>query len=131
MENFYKQFDGLVLLYNEKFSKVLNPHAPFEHRVQWVFYELWRHEGRRERHGASKMGPDFTHWHGMNEVAKHFYLEFLPEVIAAGPKEPAMQKRYEQKVQVLLTNPEHLWKSGLSPEEPARLREEYRARYGQ
>jgi len=26
------------------------------------------------------MGPDYTHWHGTYEVAKHFYTEFLPEL---------------------------------------------------
>ncbi|MDH3444665.1 MAG: multiheme c-type cytochrome, partial [Deltaproteobacteria bacterium] len=75
IDNFYKQFDDLVILYNEKFArpaqefmkkltadKILNPAAPFEHEVQWVFFELWRHEGRRARHGAAMMGPDYTHW---------------------------------------------------------------------
>ena len=89
--NFYHQFDSLVELYNEKFAVpakqfmddlkadgVLNPDAPFEMEVQWVFWELWHHEGRRARHGASMMGPDYTHWHGMYEVSKHYYLEFLP-----------------------------------------------------
>ena len=26
------------------------------------------------------MCPDYTHWHGMYEVAKNFYTEFLPEL---------------------------------------------------
>ncbi len=145
MDNFYKQFDDLVVLYNDKFARVaqqfmneltedqvLNPDAPFEHKVQWVFWELWHHEGRRARHGASMMGPDFTHWHGMYEVAKHFYLEFLPEVInAAALKGPAMKRKYEQKVQALLAQEEHLWLKGLSPEEAAKLRETYSERYDQ
>ncbi len=29
------------------------------------------------------MGPDYTHWHGMYEVSKHFYQKFLPEIIKA------------------------------------------------
>ena len=29
------------------------------------------------------MGPDYTHWHGMYEVSKHYYTEFLPAVIEA------------------------------------------------
>jgi hypothetical protein len=145
VDNFYKQYDDLVVLYNDKFARVaqrfmkeltadrvLNPDAPFEHHVQWVFWELWHHEGRRARHGASMMGPDFTHWHGMYEVAKHFYLEFLPEVInAAALKGPAMKHKYEQKVQALLAQEEHLWLKGLSPEEAAKLRETYRERYDQ
>ncbi len=145
VDNFYKQFDDLVVLYNEKFArvaqqfmkelttdKVLNPDAPFEHEVQWIFYELWHHEGRRARHGASMMGPDYTHWHGMYEVSKHFYLEFLPEVVnAAALKGPRMKRKYEQKVQALLAQEEHLWLHGLSPEEAAKLRESYRERYDQ
>ena len=64
-DNFYKQFDDLVVLYNDKFARpaqklmdelaadgALNPKAPFEHDVQWIFYELWHHEGRRARHGG-------------------------------------------------------------------------------
>jgi hypothetical protein len=27
-------------------DKVLNPNAPFEHEVQWVFWELWHHGPR-------------------------------------------------------------------------------------
>jgi hypothetical protein len=145
VNNFYKQYDDLVVLYNDKFARVaqrfmrdltedrlLNPDAPFEHKVQWVFWELWHHEGRRARHGASMMGPDFTHWHGMYEVAKHFYLEFLPEVIKTAALEgPAMKRKYEQKVQALLTQEEHLWLKGLGPEEAAKLRETYRDRYDQ
>ena len=145
VDNFYKQFDDLVVLYNEKFARpakqfmtelkadgVLKPDAPFEHNVQWVFWELWHHEGRRARHGASMMGPDYTHWHGMYEVAKHFYLKFLPEVIkAAATKSPAMKAKYAKKVEQLLTKDEHLWLKGLSAEEAERLREMYEERYNQ
>ena len=48
--------------------------------IDWIYWELWHHEGRRARHGASMMGPDYAWWHGMYEVAKHFYSHFLPEV---------------------------------------------------
>ncbi len=145
VDNFYKQFDDLVTLYNEKFAKpskqlmselkadgVLKPDAPFEHKVQWVFWELWHHEGRRARHGASMMGPDYTHWHGMYEVSMHFYIKFLPEVInAAAKKSPEMKKKYEAKVQQILAQDEHIWMKGLSPEEAEELRKMYKERYGQ
>ncbi len=145
VDKFYVQFDSLVELYNEKFARpaqqimeelkadgVLNPDAPFEHKVQWVFFELWHHEGRRARHGASMMGPDFTHWHGMYEVAKHFYIKFLPEVIKVAAEESAeLKEKYEQKVQELLAQDEHVWKSGLSPEEAEAVREMYERRYDQ
>ena len=143
VDNFYKQFDDLVILYNEKFAKpaqefmnklradqVLNPNAPFEHEVQWVFWELWHHEGRRARHGASMMGPDYTHWHGMYEVSKHFYQKFLPAVIkAAATKGAAMKQKYEELVNQHLAQPEHVWQKGLKPEEAEALRRSYEERY--
>ena len=30
--------------------------------------------------GASMMGPDYTHWHGTYEIAKHFYVKYIPEL---------------------------------------------------
>ena len=145
VDNFYKQFDDLVVLYNEKFARpakqmmtqlkadgVLSADAPFEHEVQWVYWELWHHEGRRARHGASMMGPDYTHWHGMYEVAKHYYTEFLPAVIeAAATKSPTMEHKYADKVAQILTQEEHSWMKGLSPDEAAALRRMYEDRYGE
>ncbi len=145
VDNFYVQFDSLVELYNEKFARpaqqwmdmltadgVLNPDAPFEHEVQWVFWELWHHEGRRARHGASMMGPDYTHWHGMYEVSKHYYTEFLPAIIeAAESQSAALGEKYRGLVEEHLAQPEHTWMQGLSPEEAERLRQMYQQRYGE
>ena len=145
VDGFYQQFDALVELYNEKFAipakqtmdeliadGVLRRDAPFEKTVQWVFWELWHHEGRRARHGASMMGPDYTHWHGMYEVAKHFYEKFLPAVVeAAEETSSAMGQKYEAKVDALLAQPEHVWLKGLSPEEAEALRQMYAERYNQ
>jgi len=145
VNNFYQQYDSLVDLYNEKFAKpakkfmddlkadgVLRPDAPFEYEVQWVFWELWHHEGRRARHGASMMGPDYTHWHGMYEVSKHYYTEFLPAVIeVAELKSPELGEKYRRVIEEMLTNPEHTWQKGLSPEEAERLRKAYMERYNQ
>jgi hypothetical protein len=144
VDNFYYQFDRLVELYNEKFAApaqaimndlttdgVLRKDAPFEHRVQWVFYELWHHEGRRARHGASMMGPDYTHWHGMYEVAKHFYTEFLPAVTeAAATHGPALEEKYRRRIAILLAQEEHAWQQGLGAEEADALRRAYKDRYG-
>ncbi len=93
---------------------------------------MWHHEGRRARHGASMMGPDYTHWHGMYEVSKHFYFEFLPAVIeAAESHSPEMGEKYELRVQEFLTAEEHLWLKGLTPEEAEELRKMYEERYNQ
>lgn len=145
VDNFYKQFDDLVDLYNEKFGKpstkmmadltadgVLKASAPFEHEVQWVYWELWHHEGRRARHGAAMMGPDYTHWHGMYEVSKHYYTKFLPEVIkAAASKSPALGKKYQKVVGEILTKDEHVWMKGLSTKEVEELRKATKNRYNQ
>ena len=145
VDNFYKHFDGLVARYNDKLAKpakqimddltkdgVLNAKAPFEHEVQWVYWELWHHEGRRARHGASMMGPDYTHWHGMYEVSKHFYQKFLPAVIeAAKLKGPDMEKKWTARVEALLAKDEHVWQKGMSAKEAEELRKNYQERYRQ
>jgi hypothetical protein len=145
VDNFYNQFDDLVALFNDKFGKpaakmmadltadgVLKANAPFEHELQWTYYELWHHEGRRARHGAAMMGPDYTHWHGMHEVSKHYYTKFLPQVIeAAAKRSPAMKKKYQGIVNQVLTQDEHIWMKGLSPKEAEELRKAYKGRYNQ
>ncbi len=90
VDAFYVQYDGLVELYNEKFAKpgkhlydlatpLLNP-VKFSNKLDFTWFELWHHEGRRARHGAAMMAPDYTHWHGTYEVAKSFYSEYIPQL---------------------------------------------------
>jgi hydroxylamine dehydrogenase len=95
VQGHYYQMDGVVRLYNDKFARpageimkmvrdkglLENPSA-FGNKLEWTYWELWHHEGRRARHGAVMMGPDYTWWHGIYDVAKNFYFEFLPEVRA-------------------------------------------------
>ncbi|MCP4582219.1 MAG: hypothetical protein GY839_11440 [candidate division Zixibacteria bacterium] len=95
VDGHYFQFDALVNLYNEKFAKpaldimniikknklMENP-AGFSNEIEWSFWELWHHEGRRARHGAAMMGPDYTWWHGIYDVAHNFYFDFLPQASA-------------------------------------------------
>ena len=99
--NFYTQYDNEVYLYNDKFGKpaltlmkvlkaegLISP-VPFDDKIEWIYFYLWHHEGRRARTGASMMGPDYTQWHGNFEVADRFYMEMVPEVkelIADGNK---------------------------------------------
>ncbi len=90
VNNWYVQYDALIDLYNNKFARpglalyaaakpLLKP-AKFSNKIDFIWFEIWHHEGRRARHGASMMGPDYTHWHGTYEVAKHFYSEYIPEL---------------------------------------------------
>jgi hypothetical protein len=123
---FYAQYDGLVLLFNEKFAKpglklinqlyadgLLTPRQ-FDERIEWEWYLLWHHEGRRARHGTSMMAPDYSHWHGMYEVAERFYMSVIPEAreiarqaAEAGKKEQA--DRANATIDALLARPEHAW----------------------
>ena len=90
VSNWYVQYDSLIDLYNEKFArpgialyeaaKPLMRPVNFGNKLDFIWFEIWHHEGRRARHGASMMGPDYTHWHGTYEVAQHFYVKFIPEL---------------------------------------------------
>lgn len=140
VEGFYRQFDGLVNLYNDKFAKPatairdelmkrgkLTP-ADFDDKLDWIYYELWHHEGRRARHGASMSGPDYAWWHGMYDVAKTFYLSFIPEVKQAAG-EPLATELLEKYV---FSQPGHRWlKEGMTKEQLQKIQEFYRERYGE
>jgi hypothetical protein len=90
VDNFYMQYDSLIDLYHEKFAKpglaLYNAAQPllkqpkFSNNIDFVWFEIWHHEGRRARHGVSMMGPDYTHWHGTYEIARNFYTEYIPEL---------------------------------------------------
>ena len=115
-EGHYYQFDAVVALYNEKFAKpageimkivrerklMENP-ASFSNEIEWVYWELWHHEGRRVRHGAAMMGPDYTWWHGAYDVAQHFYFKLIPE--ARRFKDSELDAYLDR----LLKEPMHAW----------------------
>jgi len=135
----YKQFDEVVLLYNEKFAGPashimeelrktgrITP-EDFDDPIEWTWWELWHHEGRRARHGAAMQGPDYTWWHGMYEVAKHFYNKFIPEMEEVAGKELARDLLNTY----VYTHPGHEWhRDGMSKEALERIQEFYRDRYG-
>ncbi len=116
VEGHYAQFDGLVNLYNEKFAKpgaalaklagekhLGEGKASFSNDWEWTWWEIWHHEGRRARHGAAMMGPDYTWWHGIYEVAQHFYFKFIPELRAYGDPD------VNAKIDEILADPFHAW----------------------
>ena len=130
---FYRQYDDVIELYNEKFAKPARAimgklkeagkinSTPFDEQIDWTYFFLWHHEGRRARNGASMMGPDYTQWHGFYEVAHRFYMELVPE---AERLMPGVTEEY-------MTNDFHRWTQGLSAEQRKRIKEFYRERYGQ
>jgi hypothetical protein len=74
------------------------------------------------------MGPDYAWWHGMYEVAKHFYNKFLPEVEhLMGGKQEASALLDE----LVFKDERHRWyKEGMSKQELERMRQFYERRYG-
>lgn len=128
VDAFYKQYDDFVIAYNEKFAKpgqaimkslydqkLLTPKpAEFDEEIEWTWYLLWHHEGRRARHGASMMAPDYAHWHGTFEVAERFYQELIPQAreiahLAREAGKNAEAEAVEKTIDDILARPEHSW----------------------
>jgi hypothetical protein len=149
VESFYVQYDSLIDLYHTKFAKpglalyeaagpLLRP-AKFSNKIDFTWYEIWHHEGRRARHGASMMGPDYTHWHGTYEVAKHFYTEYIPELedlaernsSSTDPAKKAAAEKLSKKIEEVLGSKDHSWYiNKMDPAEQA-LREQQRKEFQQ
>ncbi len=139
VDGHYAQYDRVVDLYNEKFAKPavrimkalsdagLLTATPFDEELDWTFFFLWHHEGRRARMGAAMMGPDYTQWHGMYEVAERFYMELVPQAREAAHGNKKVLKIIDE----VMDMPQHQWKKGLSDKDKKKVRDFYRKRYGQ
>lgn len=135
---FYRNFDDTIDLWNTKFAEPaqsvmtalkeagkLTP-TPFDEEIEWTFYRLWHHEGRRARMGASMQGPDFVQWHGFFEVAENFYTKFLPQAKEAAHGD----EKVLAAIRAIEEDPRHAWRKGLSPEERQKIDAFYKERYG-
>jgi hypothetical protein len=127
VKNFFIQYEALITLYDEKYatpgemlykaaSKVLRTdpdYAKFSHPVDFTWFELWHHEGRRARHAASMQAPDYTHWHGTYDLAKNWQTKFLPELrdIIHEYKDsaPAEVAELEKLLDEVLHSDNHKW----------------------
>ncbi|MBF0425377.1 MAG: hydroxylamine oxidoreductase [Magnetococcales bacterium] len=135
-ENFFEQLDAFVDLYNDKFAKPgaklmkalldegLISKTPFDDKIEWSWFYLWHHEGRRARHGAAMAGPDYAHWHGMFEVANRFYMEMVPEakeLIEKAEKNGKHEAAAKVKVVLdeILNSDYHKWFLGMRDKKPA------------
>jgi hypothetical protein len=88
----FEQLDSFVELFNKKFAipaknlvtvmleNGLLDETKFNEEVEWTYFYLWHHEGRRARHGAAMFAPDYVHWEGMYEMAHRFYMKMVPEI---------------------------------------------------
>ena len=134
-ESFYLQYESLLKLYEDKYAKpgielyaqatgVLKAvkgkeYAKFSQMIDYTWFELWHHEGRRARHAASMQGPDYTHWHGTYDLAKHWYGKYIPElreVIEMGKHSNSRAKKLATKLETTLNaiikSPNHRWSIG-------------------
>jgi hypothetical protein len=144
---FYKQYDDLVILYNEKFAKpglsIVNAlkqqglltKTDFDEEIEWTWYLLWHHEGRRARMGAAMMAPDYTHWHGMFEVADRFYMQLIPQARelanhAAQTGKASQAAAVNKVIDDLLARPEHAWFERGAEADAERIRKAMEERYG-
>jgi hypothetical protein len=151
----YEQYDNVIELYNEKFaipatkiykairsSGLISNDTNFDDEIEWTYFYLWHHEGRRARMGASMFAPDYTQWHGFYEIAERFYLEFIPQAkeivekaIAEGGDKAAKAREIEGMIEEVLASEDHKWFIGqMDPEEKARRKkaaEEFKKRYAE
>ena len=144
VEGFYTQLDNFVDMYNTKFAipakEIRNllmeegviSKTDFDDKIDWTYWELWHHEGRRARHGAAMSGPDYAWWHGIYDVAKHFYNKLLPEAKEAAEK-AGRPELYQQIIDKYITSdPRHRWYTqGFDPKKVEEIKEYYRERYNQ
>ncbi|MBD3266101.1 hydroxylamine oxidoreductase [bacterium] len=151
INGFYKQYDALIELYHNKFARPglelyqlaqpLLSEPKFSNPIDFTWFEIWHHEGRRARHGASMMGPDYTHWHGTYEVAKHFYSDYIPELReliekglhAESDEKVQAAKTLQTRLNEILNDKNHHWfLNKMTPEERERReqrRKEFEKRY--
>lgn len=101
VDSHYVKLDKAVENYNETYFKpakamldelyskgLLDKTKFFDEALEWEYYELWHHEGRRARMGTAMMAPDYSWWHGFYEY-KHRFAAFMEEaekLIATGEK---------------------------------------------
>ncbi len=151
IDGFYIQYDGLIELYHDKYaspgkelmavSAPLRKPVKFSNPIDFTWFELWHHEGRRARHAASMNAPDWTHWHGTYDLAKNFYSHFIPELeelIEKGNNsgdsvKVAAAKATANKLDEVLNSKNHRWyidKMDPAEKEKRKVRQvDFKARY--
>jgi len=133
-----------VDLYNDKHAKPIAAimkeledkgylsKEPMDAKIKWTWFEIWHHEGRRARHGASMNGPDYTWWHGIYEVSQHTYFKWIPElkeVVRAKDGNEAFANEMLAKYFKPIAG--HDWFfNGMGKEQIEKVRKGYEERYG-
>jgi hypothetical protein len=78
------------------------------------------------------MSPDYSHWHGLYEVALNFYFHLIPHAsqAVAHKNDTGLTQRWEKLKDSILSRQEHKWQKGLPQEELRKIVEFYKERYG-
>jgi len=134
VDNFFVQYEALLDLYDKKYAvpglelyalatavlKTDESYVGFVHPIDWTWFEIWHHEGRRARHAASMQAPDYTHWHGTYDMAKHWMVKFVPEIrqIIAEYKDSAPQQTEALAAGLEKVMNSDNWKWALNKEDP-------------
>ena len=72
-------------------------------------------------------GPDYTWWHGLYEVAKHTYMDFIPELkkVAGEKKADELLNKHFKPIDG------HNWYfEGMSADQLDKVRKGFEGRYG-
>ena len=79
------------------------------------------------------MAPDWTHWHGLFEVAYNFYFKLLPEAdkLVEEKGSRSVKRQWKEFKKKLFANPYHKWFHEFSKEELRKIAKFYAERYGQ
>jgi predicted heme/steroid binding protein len=90
-EDHFSNLDEVIRNYNTQYyapvkkrmdelyeKELLTQSDYFDDELEWQFYELWHHEGRRARMGAAMMAPDYAWWHGFYEL-KHRFIHIIED----------------------------------------------------
>jgi hypothetical protein len=77
-------------------------------------------------------GPDYTWWHGIYDVAKHTYFEFIPELKDLVREKDGNEQRADELLAQYFKPVEgHGWYfEGMSKEALEKVRRGFEARYG-
>lgn len=155
VDNFYIQYDNVVEMYNNKFAApatniykklrstgLITADIDFDDEIEWIYFYLWHHEGRRARMGTAMFAPDYTQWHGFYEVAERFYMEFIPEAeeiiehaLAEGGDKTQAAGEIKDMIEDIMASADHQWFVGeMDPAEKEKRKkaaEEFKKRYSQ
>ncbi len=90
-DRFYEEAETVVDTTNKKvahaekmmdelYDEGLLTEAPFDEKIEFVYFDLWHYYGRTAKHGAFMGGADFVQWHGNYELLhKQVKLDELAE----------------------------------------------------